>query len=147
MRIEAPCLSSLTSDNEEELSDKDVKLDRKMQSWMSAHKLEVAETDQLIAQLTSDLSLQRKLVLEANLSVKAFSEELRKSKDEILILRGKLRFLEARSNGLEADLKVRQSLNAVSEARLLQQISDLCREVKVLRSLRQTESRTSFRTS
>ncbi len=148
MRIEAPRLCRVNDGDSEysddideflaELSHRETHLRRQMQSWLSTRELEAAQTDQIVAQLSADLKKQRQLVADSQLSITTLTGELSTSKEEIVSLRGKLRFLEARYNGLQADLKARRTLAAANEARLKEEISDLRRELKILRSVRQT---------
>ncbi len=142
MRFAAPAVEggSECSDDLEDFLDsvttREASLRRQARAWVAARDAEAAQTDQIISQLSSELHKNREALLDAEATIRELKRERTFAQQEISTLRGKLRFMEARANGLTADLKARRTLAAASEARLHEEIVQLRRDLRILRSLR-----------
>ena len=144
MRFAAPSFDERSDYSEDfedfldELSSREAALRRKAQSWSAARHQEVAQTERIISELSANLAHHQDALAEAQLNLRALSDELAAAKDESLSLRGRLRFAEARTAGLAVDLKTRRTLAAANDARLHEQLASLNRELRILRSIRNT---------
>ena len=146
MRIAAPSLETRSEYSEEfedfldDLTAREVALRRQAQVWASSRQQEDIQTEQILSDMSANLAHHQDVLADAQLNIRALSDELALARDEVAALRGKLRFSEARANGLAADLKARRTLAAANEARLHDEITALNRQLRILRNIKNTSS-------
>ena len=144
MRIEAPCLDECSEFSEgfedflDELTTREVALRRQAEVWTACRDEEDRQTERILTEMSANLVHHQDALAEAQLNIRALSDELAVAREEVASLRGKLRFSEARRTGLTSDLKVRRTIASANEARLLEEIDALNRQLRILKNIKNT---------